>query len=158
MPQMRRKDKEIKEKAVIEEILLENQVGRLGTAVDGVPYVVPMNYAYMRGKIYLHTHRDGKKVRDIEANPIVCFEVDSGDIVEGDQPCSYSWTYRSVIAHGKARLVDDPEEKLRALRIISDKYAFGKGQKLSLEQVQSHKDLLIIEITVEKMTGKKSPA
>ena len=158
MSQMRRKEKEITEKVVIEEILLENQVGRLGTSVDNTPYVVPMNYAYRNGKIYLHTHKDGKKVKNIQSNPQVCFEVDSGEMIEADDPCKFSWEYRSVIASGKARLVKDPEEKLEALRIISNKYSFGKGESLGIETVKKFEELWIIEIIVDKMSGKKSPA
>jgi len=158
MSTMHRKDKEIKEKAVLEEILRENQVGRLGTAVDGRPYVVPMNFVYTNDRIILHTPRDGKKVKDIQRNPRVCFEVDGGEIVEGDDPCNYSWTYRSVIANGTATLIEDPEDKLKALRLLSDKYAFGKGRRLNLEKITKFKDLLVIEINVDEMTGKKSPA
>jgi hypothetical protein len=155
---MRRKDKEITERVVMEEILRENQVGRLGTAVGGEPYIVPMNYGYVSGRILMHTHREGKKVRDIEANPRVCFEVDSGEMMEGDDPCGYSWEYRSVIAHGDARIVDDPAGKLEALRLISNKYAFGKGQSLTLEAVERFRDLVVIEVAVTGMTGKRSPA
>jgi nitroimidazol reductase NimA-like FMN-containing flavoprotein (pyridoxamine 5'-phosphate oxidase superfamily) len=155
---MRRREKEIKEKAVLEEILKENQVGRLGTAVDGRPYVVPMNYVYTNDRIILHTHRDGKKVKDIQRNPHICFEVDSGEIMEGDDPCEYSWRYRSVIANGTATLIEEPEEKLKALRLLSDKYAFGKGRRLSLEKLSKFRDLIVVEIIVDEMTGKKSPA
>ncbi|MCW4050931.1 MAG: pyridoxamine 5'-phosphate oxidase family protein [Candidatus Bathyarchaeota archaeon] len=158
MSSMRRKDKEITEKVILEEILLENQVGRLGTAVDGVPYVVPMNYGYRDGKIYLHTHKDGKKIKDIQKNPRVCFEVDSGEMIVNEDPCDFSWDYRSVIANGTAKIIDDPEKKLEALRIISDKYSFGKGQKLTQEQVNKFPILYIIEITINEMKGKRSPA
>jgi nitroimidazol reductase NimA-like FMN-containing flavoprotein (pyridoxamine 5'-phosphate oxidase superfamily) len=158
VPSMRRRDKEITERVVMEEVLRENQVGRLGTAVDGQPYVVPMNYAYVKGRILMHTHRDGKKVRDILVNPRVCFEVDSGEILEGDDPCGYSWEYRSVIVQGDARIVDDLAGKLEALRIIIDKYAFGKGQRLTREAMDRFKDLVVIEVTVTEMTGKMSPA
>ena len=158
MSTMRRREKEIKEKAVLEEIMRENQVGRLGTAVDGRPYVVPMNYVYTNDRIILHTHRDGKKVKDIQRNPLVCFEVDSGDIMEGDDPCEYGWNYRSVIANGTATLIEELEEKLKALRLLSDKYAFGKGRRLSLDKVSRYKDLVVVEIKVDEMTGKKSPA
>jgi nitroimidazol reductase NimA-like FMN-containing flavoprotein (pyridoxamine 5'-phosphate oxidase superfamily) len=158
MLKMRRKDKEIREKAVLEEILRENQVGRLGTAVDGRPYVVPMNFVYTNGRIILHTHRDGKKVKDVQRNPRVCFEVDSGEIIEGDDPCGYSWRYRSVIANGTAAIIEEPGERLKALRLLSDKYAFGKGRRLDQEKVKRFNDLLVIEIKVDEMTGKKSPA
>ncbi len=158
MSTMRRREKEIKEKAVIEEVLRESQVGRLGTAVDGRPYVVPMNFVYTNDRIILHTHRDGKKVKDIQRNPRVCFEVDGGEIMEGDDPCGYSWRYRSVIANGTAAIIEAPEEKLKALRLLSDKYAFGKGRKLSLDRLTKFSDLVVVEIKVDEMTGKKSPA
>ena len=155
---MRRKDEEIKDKIVIEEILRQNLVGRLGTAVNGIPYVVPMNYAYMQGRIFLHTHRDGKKIKDILQNPQVCFEVDSGQMIEGELPCEYSWEYYSVIVHGEATLVEDKNEKLKALRIISDKYAFGKSNKITSETIEKNNALIVIQIDINQMSGKKSPA
>lgn len=154
---MRRKDKEIKDKIIIEEILRQNLVGRLGTAVNGIPYVVPMNFAYMKDRIFLHTHRDGKKVKDILQNPQVCFEVDSGEMIEGDTPCNYSWVYYSVIVHGEAKVVKDVNEKLKALRIISDKYAFGKSNKITSEMIEKNNTLIVVQIDIYEMTGKKSP-
>ena len=158
MSDMRRKDKEIIEKVIIEEILRQNEVGRLATAVDGEPYIVPMNFAYIRDKIYLHTHKDGKKIKDIQKNPMVCFEVDSGEIVTGDNPCDYSWRYRSAVAYGKASIVESKNERLKALRLISEKYSFGKGKLITPELMEKFDHLWIIEIDIDKMTGKQSPA
>jgi len=69
MSTMRRSDKEITERVVIEEVLRENQVGRLGTAVDGEPYVVPMNYAYVEGRILMHTQGREEGPRHQEESP-----------------------------------------------------------------------------------------
>ena len=158
MSDMRRSDKEITEKVVIEEVFRQNEVGRLATAIDGEPYIVPMNFAYMSDKIYLHTHKDGKKVKDILKNPKVCFEVDSGEIVIGDNPCDYSWRYRSAIAYGEARVVESQEERLKALKLISEKYSFGKGKLITHELMEKFTHLWIIEIQIHRMTGKTSPA
>jgi nitroimidazol reductase NimA-like FMN-containing flavoprotein (pyridoxamine 5'-phosphate oxidase superfamily) len=155
---MRRKDKEIKEKIILEEILKQNQVGRLGTSVNGVPYIIPMNFAYIEDKILLHTHKEGKKVQNIRENPIVCFEVDSGEIIENNLPCNYSWKYYSVIAFGKAKIIEDNELKYKSLKIICDKYAFGKSSKLTLEMIRNLESLISIQIDIQHMTGKKSPA
>lgn len=155
---MRRKDKEIKEKIILEEILKKNQVGRLGTSVGGIPYIIPMNFAYIEDKILLHTHKEGKKVQDIRENPYVCFEVDSGEIIKNDLPCNYSWKYYSVIAFGKAKIIEGYELKYKALKIICDKYAIGKSSKLNLELVRDLESLIIIQIDIQHMTGKKSPA
>ena len=158
MSDMRRKDKEIKDKVVVEEVFRQNDVGRLATAVDGEPYIVPMNFAYVSDKIYLHTHKDGKKLKDIQKNPRVCFEVDSGEIVTGEYPCDFSWRYRSAVAFGEARIVESKEERLKALRLISEKYSFGKGKLITPELMEQFEHLWIIEINVKKMTGKMSPA
>ncbi len=157
MSDMRRRDKEITDKVVIEEIFRQNDVGRLGTAIDGEPYIVPMNFAYISDKIYLHTHRDGKKIKDIQKNPRVCFEVDSGEIVRGENPCDFSWEYKSAIAYGEARIIESEEERLKALRIISDKYSFGKGKLITSELMQKFSHLWLIEINIDRMTGKRSP-
>jgi nitroimidazol reductase NimA-like FMN-containing flavoprotein (pyridoxamine 5'-phosphate oxidase superfamily) len=62
-----------------------------------------------------------------------------------------------VVARGDARIVEDPAAKLRALRVISEKYAFGKGQRLDQAKVDRFSDLVIIEVTIKEMTGKRSP-
>jgi nitroimidazol reductase NimA-like FMN-containing flavoprotein (pyridoxamine 5'-phosphate oxidase superfamily) len=155
---MRRKDKEIKEKVIIEEIFRQNKVGRLGTAIDGQPNIIPMNFAYVSDKILLHSHKDGKKIKDIKKNSQVCFEVDQGEMIVGENPCDFSWQYMSAIAYGKARILESSEERLIALKIISDKYGFGKGQLINPELMEKFNHLCIIEINIDKLVGKKSPA
>jgi len=157
MSGMRRKEKEIKDKVVIEEILREEEVGRLATSVDDRPYVVPINYVYFNGKIMFHSHCDGMKMANIAKNPRVCFEVDSGEIVKGSKPCDYTWKYLSVIVNGEAKVISDPEKRLSALKRFSDKYAPGKGKSLTLEDMARSPHLSLVEISIESMTGKQSP-
>jgi nitroimidazol reductase NimA-like FMN-containing flavoprotein (pyridoxamine 5'-phosphate oxidase superfamily) len=157
MSGMRRKEKEITDKVVIEEILREQEVGRLATSVDDRPYVVPINYVYFNGKVIFHTCSDGMKMANISKNPRVCFEVDSGEMVKGDKPCNYTWKYLSVIVSGKAKVITDPEKRLMSLRQLCDKYALGKGKTLTAEDMIKNPRLSIVEISIEAMTGKKSP-
>jgi hypothetical protein len=157
MSGMRRKEKEIVERAVIEEILREQEVGRLATAVGDEPYVVPINYAYYDGKIIFHSHKDGTKMANIAKNPKVCFEVDSGEIVKAEKPCNYTWRYMSVIVKGRVNVLSDPAERLVAMRRISDKYAPGKGKALTMDELAKNPKLILAEIVIDEMTGKKSP-
>jgi nitroimidazol reductase NimA-like FMN-containing flavoprotein (pyridoxamine 5'-phosphate oxidase superfamily) len=157
MSDMRRKEKEIADKVVIEEILREQEVGRLATSVDDQPYVVPINYVYFNGKIIFHSHSDGMKMANIAKNPRVCFEVDSGEIVKGNKPCDYAWKYLSVIVSGEAKVITNPEKRLNALRRLSDKYAPGKGKSLTAEDMARNPHLSLVEISIEAMTGKKGP-
>ncbi len=154
---MRRKEKEITERTVMEELLREQEVGRLATSVDDQPYIVPINYVYNDGKIIFHSHKDGTKMANIAKNPRVCFEVDSGEIVRAEKPCDYSWRYMSVIVKGNVKIITDPAARLVALRRISDKYAPGKGKTLTADELAKNPQLVLAEIVIEEMTGKKSP-
>jgi nitroimidazol reductase NimA-like FMN-containing flavoprotein (pyridoxamine 5'-phosphate oxidase superfamily) len=154
---MRLKEKEIIEKTVIEEIFRQNEVGRLATSVDGEPYIVPMNFVYTCDTIYLHSHKDGKKIKNIEKNSRVCFEVDSGNIIKGESPCDFSWQYSSAIANGEARIIKSKEERTKALQLISNKYCFGKGKLINNKLMEKFDHLALIEIKIEKMTGKQNP-
>ncbi len=158
MSGLRRKDKEIKDKGEVEAVLAEAEVGRLGTCVDGQPYVVPLNFAYSEGSIFFHGAGEGMKMKDISKNPRVCFEVDIAEIKPADNPCDYNYRYRSVVANGVARLLEGPEERLRGLRIIVGKYAPGKGSDVTLERMERMKSLAVVEIEIEEMVGKRSPA
>jgi nitroimidazol reductase NimA-like FMN-containing flavoprotein (pyridoxamine 5'-phosphate oxidase superfamily) len=157
MPGMRRKEKEIVERKVIEEILKEQEVGRLATSVGDQPYVVPINYVYCDGKIIFHSHKEGTKMANIAKNPRVCFEVDFGEIVKAEKPCDYSWRYMSVVVKGRVKIISDQEERLAALRGICEKYAPGKGMMLTADELMKNPQLILAEIVIEEMTGKRSP-
>jgi hypothetical protein len=158
MTGLRRSEKEITDRAEVEAVLREAEVGRLGTSVDGMPYVVPLNYAYRDGKIFFHGAGEGKKLRDIAENPHVCFEVDTAEVMPAEGPCDYSYRYRSVIATGRARMLTDIDERADVLRTIVEKYAEGKGGEITRERMERFATLAVVEIEVEEMTGKQSPA
>lgn len=154
----RRAEKEIGDKAEVEEALREAAVGRLGTCSGGRPYVVPLSFVYHEGKIYFHGAANGKKMTDIALNLRVCFEVDESELMPAEDPCSFNFRYRSVIANGTARVIEDPAERLAALRLLVEKYAPGRGGTLTEERVRDSAGLAVVEIAIEEMVGKKSPA
>lgn len=158
MSSLRRTDKEITDPTEVEAVLREAAVGRLATCVDGEPYVVPLSYVYNDGKIFFHGAGQGKKMRDLAKNNRVCFEVDISELMPAEDPCDFNFRYRSVIANGAARIIQNQEEKLEALRQLIEKYAPGKARKLTAGRLSTFKSLAVVEIRIEKMTGKRSPA
>ena len=66
----------------MEEILHEETIGYLGLSLAGKPYVVPLNYAYVEGKILFHCALTGMKLDYLRENPQVCFTVgrQSGEV------------------------------------------------------------------------------
>ena len=120
---MTRREREVTDINEIVKILDKSKVLHLGLVDGDEPYVVPMNYGYefVDGKLvfYLHGARQGRKLDIIKANPKVFAELEC-DIVpfEGEVACKYGITYASVMAKGKAEIVDDPEEKMHALTVL----------------------------------------
>ena len=155
---MRRSKNEILDKKEIEEILTHAMVGRLGTCVDEEPYVVPLTFAYDNGKIVFHCSKEGKKLENIVKNSRVCFEVDSGVIIPSEKACGFSVKYKSVIAYGTATIQKDPNRILEALKQLTEKYASKKvSNQLTLDIVSSHDNLIVVEIKVSDIKGKKNP-
>ncbi len=119
---------------------------------DGYPYAVPVSYVYADGKIYFHTAVKGHKVDAIQTNGKVSFCVVEQDDVK---PAEFTTYFRSVIAFGKARILEDGNEKLSALRLLADKYSHGEAG-MEAEIAKGFNHLLMVEITVEHLTGKES--
>ena len=116
---MRKKEREITDKAVLEQLLMQTQICRLGLYDGKWPYVVPVNMGYEPGRIYFHSSKKGKKMDILRDNPNVCFELDADvEIVTGDKPCDWTTYYKSIIGFGTAVILDDEEEKLAGLKVI----------------------------------------
>ncbi len=152
---MRRKDLEITDRTEIEKILSDAQVLHLALHGDEYPYVVPLTYGYEGGKLYMHSATEGKKIDLIRWNPKVSFQVQS-DVIFHDDPKKSSGltlTYKSVIGFGTAHILDDNDEKRRGIKILAAHYN-EKGTKVERSD-ETLKNVAIIEITVDHMTGKQ---
>ncbi len=108
---MRRKEREITDRAAMEAIIQETEVCRMGLCDVGKPYVVPLNFGYRDGKVYMHSAVEGRKLDIIRKNPDVClvFEADT-KIQSAPEACLFTTKYRSVMAWGKASILERPEE------------------------------------------------
>ncbi len=151
---MRRRDKELRDKDVIEKILDKANVCRLGL-FDGVkPYIVPMSYGYKSGTLYFHSAQDGRKVEILKKNPVVCFEIDiPGSVVSSEEACSWSMNYLSVMGEGKVSFVSDENKKKEALNCIMDHYSGKKEWSFSTGMLQK---TLVFTVEAENMSAKES--
>ena len=158
MQGMTKREFAITEERQIRSILDAAKVLHLGLAVDNEPYVVPMNYGYTweEGKLtlYLHSAVLGKKLDMIRANPKVFFEMDCDRApFEGEKPCQYGLAYSSVMGRGTARIVEDVEEKIRAMSILM-KTQTGKDFSFNDRLVSI---VAVIRIDVSEYTAKHRP-
>jgi len=150
---MRRKEKEITDKAEIEAIIKQSLVCRLALSDEGAPYMIPLCFGYEQGVLYFHSAKAGKKLDILKRNNRVCFEFDiSTEVTTGKTACDWGIKYRSVIGFGRACFVEDVEQKRRALEIITAQYA-DKAYKLTDGAV---KETCVLKVDIESMTGKQS--
>ena len=158
MKGMTKRELQITDEGRIRQILDTAKVLHLGMSVNDEPYVVPMNYGYVLedGKLvlYLHSAVQGKKLDMIRQNPRVFFELDCDRIpFEGEKPCQYGLSYASVMGRGNARIVDDVEEKIKAMSVL---------MKTQTEKDFSFNERLVsivavIRIDVAEYTAKHRP-
>jgi uncharacterized protein len=138
----------------IDEIIKKCQVCHIAMAdQDGNPYVLPMNFGYRNGIIYLHSSQHGKKIDILRANPRICiaFSTDYNlRYQHEDVACSYSMKYRSVLAYGKVEFVEDPEEKILHLGIVMSQYT-GREFKFNAPAVR---EVCCYKVVVERFEGR----
>jgi nitroimidazol reductase NimA-like FMN-containing flavoprotein (pyridoxamine 5'-phosphate oxidase superfamily) len=140
----------------MEKLLREELIGYLGLSVDGKPYVVPLNYGYVDGKILFHCALTGQKLDYIRANPDVCFTVgrQPGEFrrhAEGD-PCHVDSD--SVICYGRARVIEELEERQAVLNAFNRCFR-ADAEAISLE---SALECAAVEVRVSEMTGRRERA
>src|ERR1700691_200567 len=106
----------------INKILDEGFVCHVGFAIEGQPFVIPTMYARTGDAIYFHGAGASRMLRGASAGIAVCVTVTLVDgLVLARSVFNHSMNYRSVVALGKATLVDAPQEKLEALRAFTEK-------------------------------------
>ena len=150
---MRRKEKEITDINEIESIIQKSQVCRLAVADEGLPYIVPLCFGYKNKMLYFHSAKEGQKIDILRRNRQVCFEFDiDARVRSGKTACAWGMGYKSVIGYGTASLVEDPEEKQKALDIIMRQYSEGEFEY----SAKNLAEMLVIKVDVSAMTGKKS--
>ena len=158
MQGLTKRERQVTDPEKILHILDTGKVLHLGLSVKDEPYVVPMNYGYTmeEGKLtlYLHSAVRGKKLDMLRENPRVFFEIDC-DLVpfESELPCQYGLAYSSVMGKGIARIVDDVEEKKKAMSILM-KTQTGKDFTFEDRLVSI---VAVIRIDVEAYTAKHRP-
>jgi hypothetical protein len=150
---MRRADKEITSRPEIEDILERGRVCHLGLCDNGTPYVVPVNYAYSDGCLYIHSAKSGRKIEILRGNNRVSFSIYVDESIrESAVACNWSMKYSSVMGAGEANILESQDEKTEALRLIMRHYSSGEYQfdPAAVDKV------LIIKIVIDDLTGKKS--
>lgn len=128
--------------------------GVLAVSGDGdYPYAVPLSYVYCDSRIYFHSAKSGHKLDAIARNQKVSFcVIDQDDVV----PQEYTTYFRSVIVFGKARVLDNEDEKRSALEMLAARYSPDHEQGRLQEIDKQFKQVCLVELAIEHMSGKEA--
>lgn len=136
------------------EVLCRGSFGVLAVAAKGEdPYAVPLSYCCQDGKIFIHCAREGHKMEILRQNARVSFCVVDQDRVV---PQEYTTHYRSVIAFGRARILEEGAALSDALMALCRKYCPGQDETSAREIAGAMGRVAVIEIQVERVTGKEA--
>jgi hypothetical protein len=125
----RKKDRAATDRHALYDVLDQALICHLGLVLNGSPVVLPTGYGRDGDTMYLHGSTGAGNLRAASAGIDVCVTVTLLDgIVYARSLNNHSMNYRSAIAHGRARLVEEPEEKMRGLQVITEHLAPGSWQ------------------------------
>jgi nitroimidazol reductase NimA-like FMN-containing flavoprotein (pyridoxamine 5'-phosphate oxidase superfamily) len=151
---MRKANQEIKNQEDLEEILKGAVICRIAMMDGDLPYIIPFNYGFRNGCLFIHSAPEGKKIDLLGRNPEVCFEVeDTMEITTGEQACDWSTRYRSVVGYGRVEILSDGESKQHGLEVIM---AQNGAHELIEFNPKNMKRMVILKLTIRSMTGKQS--
>jgi len=143
------------DRETIDKILDEGFVCHVGFSVDGQPYVIPTLFARVDDALYFHGSAASRMLRNVSEGISVCITVTLTDgFVLARSVFNHSMNYRSVVALGKAILVDAPEEKLEALHAFTEKILPGRWNDARQPNEKELKATSILRLALTEVSAK----
>ena len=149
------REKAAYDKPTVHGILDSALIASVGFVQDGQPVVVPMLYGRDGETVYLHGARKARVIRLLEGTTTACLNVTHVDgLVYARSAFNSSMNYRSATVFGTPRLIEDPDEKLRALRIISESTMPGRWDEVRDSHENEVKMTGVIALEIESASAK----
>ena len=152
---VREAERAVYDRETVYRILDEGFLCHAGFAVDGQPFVIPTSYGRKGASLYIHGSAASRMLRQFKEGVPVCITVTLLDgLVLARSIFNHSMNYRSVVVLGKATLVDDPEEKLEALRILSEHILPGRWADSRQPNERELKATSVLRVPIEEFSAK----
>ena len=152
---VREADRAVYDRAAAYRILDEGFICHVGFVVDGQPFVIPTGYGRVGDNLYIHGSAASRMLRRVDEGVAVCVTVTLLDgLVLARSIFNHSMNYRSVVILGTARAVNDPTEKLQALRLLSEHILPGRWVESRLPNEKELKATLVLRLPIEEFSAK----
>jgi len=139
----------------IYKILDEAFVCHVGFSMDGQPYVIPTLFARVGDALYFHGSAASRMLRNLSDGIPVCVTVTLTDgFVLARSVFNHSMNYRSVIALGRATLVDAPQEKFEAFHAFTEKLLPGRWNDARKPSEKEQKATSILRLPLTEVSAK----
>jgi nitroimidazol reductase NimA-like FMN-containing flavoprotein (pyridoxamine 5'-phosphate oxidase superfamily) len=153
---MRRNDREVKDKALIEQFIAKEQIIRIAFYDNGDLYIVPLNYGFIyendKYVFYFHGAKAGRKFELSKSSPMVGFEIDGEyELLQADVACNYSAKFQSVIGTGLLSIIEDYEEKIKGLNVLMNHISGKSEWDYSKDMVNA---VAVFRLEVDKLSCK----
>ncbi len=130
-------------------------LAHVGFQVNGQPFVIPTLYGRSEDKLYLHGSAVSRTLNELAVGVPACVTVTLLDgLVLARSAFHHSMNYRSVVAFGTARKVEEASQKQRALRIISEHLMAGRWNDVRAPTEQELKATAVLEFSIEEASAK----
>jgi uncharacterized protein len=152
---VREPQRAVYDRAAVYEIIDEGFICHLGFSVDGQPFVIPTSYGRSADVLYVHGSAASRMLRQLAGGVPVCFTVTLLDgLVLARSVFNHSMNYRSVVVLGTATLVDDPQEKLKALETLSEHIIPGRWADARQPNEKELKATTVLRIPIQEFSAK----
>jgi nitroimidazol reductase NimA-like FMN-containing flavoprotein (pyridoxamine 5'-phosphate oxidase superfamily) len=143
------------DRETVNHILDEGFICHIGFAVEGQPYVIPTSYARDGDVLYIHGSAASRMLRNLDRGIPVCVTVTLLDgLVLARSVFNHSMNYRSVVVLGTAKLVQDPPQKLAALRVLSEHIIPGRWDDARQPNDKELKQTSVLRVSIEEFSAK----
>ncbi len=150
---MRRLDKEITDKSIVQEILEKSTTCTIALFDTEYPYVVTMNYGYHDNSLFFHCATKGKKLDLLQKNNKVSFKIiQSHKLIKKEVSCDWTTSYRSIMGTGKIEIITNTEAKINGLDILMKQH----GRNENTYTKKAVKKIVILKLNINSLSAKQS--
>jgi uncharacterized protein len=152
---VREPNRAVYDRDAIYKILDEALTCHLGFVIDGQPFVIPSMFARVADAIYFHGSAASRTLRGLSTGLPVCITVTLSDgLILARSVFNHSMNYRSVVAMGNAEMIDNPEEKLAALRAFTEKLIPGRWNDARQPNEKELKATSVLKLPLTEVSAK----
>jgi nitroimidazol reductase NimA-like FMN-containing flavoprotein (pyridoxamine 5'-phosphate oxidase superfamily) len=143
------------ERAAVYGILDEAFICHVGFVVEGQPFVIPTGFARCGDLLYIHGSQASRMLRTLRGGVDVCVTVTLVDgLVLARSAFHHSMNYRSVVVLGRARVVDEPLEKMEALRALTDHIVPERWEQVRPPNESEMKATMVLALPLVEASAK----